>query len=136
VTATSSDASRKTLAFAAVVEIGTGLALLAVPALVIRLLMGDGASGLALPIARFLGIALLAFGVACWPGTRHVDRGSSPLAGMLIYNGLVAVFLAYLFVIAQIGGILLWPAVALHAAVAVLLALTARQTPSKQEQHR
>jgi len=35
---------------------------------------------------------------------------------------LIALFLAYLFIAASLRGPLLWPAVALHAAVALLLA--------------
>jgi hypothetical protein len=41
--------------------------------------------------------------------------------GILLYNAVVALYLAYLGAIAHIGGPLLWPAVALHAVVALLL---------------
>lgn len=109
------------LAFSAVVEIATGLALLIQPALVIRWLLGVGDAGLMLPLARFLGIALLALGLACWPGTRRPEVRSPPFLGMLTYNGLVASFLAYLSAAEHVGGILLWPAVGLHAVVALLL---------------
>ena len=40
---------------------------------------------------------------------------------------LIAVFLAYLFVIEHLGGVLLWPAVLLHAIVAVLLVWSRRR---------
>ena len=45
---------------------------------------------------------------------------------MLTYNALVALYLACLGTVAHMGGVLLWPAVALHAAVALLLVWTRR----------
>jgi hypothetical protein len=41
---------------------------------------------------------------------------------MLTYNALIALFLAWFGAVERIGGILLWPAVALHAVVALALA--------------
>ena len=67
---------KKVLLLAAVSEAATGLALLIVPSLVGRLLLGQELAGVAIPVARVLGIALIALGVACWPGDaagRHVD---------------------------------------------------------------
>ena len=46
---------------------------------------------------------------------------------MLIYNVLIALFLVCLFEIGHLGGVLLWPAVALHAVVALLLIWTWRR---------
>jgi hypothetical protein len=40
---------------------------------------------------------------------------------MLVYNVLIALLLAYLSNAGHTGGVLLWPAVVLHAAVALLL---------------
>ena len=60
---------KKLLILAAVGEAATGLALVIVPSLVWRLLLGEELSGVAIPVARVLGIALIALGVACWPGT-------------------------------------------------------------------
>ena len=100
------------LVLAAVGEAVTGAALLIVPSLVGRLLLGAELSGVALPVARVAGIALIGLAVACWPGP--------PRVGMLIYSGAVAVFLAYVG-FAGGGGVLLWPAVVLHAILTVLL---------------
>src|SRR5260370_29750567 len=63
---------------AAVSEGATGLALLIVPSLVGHLLLGEDLTGLAIPIARVAGIALIALGIASWPGP--------PLVGMLAYS--------------------------------------------------
>lgn len=77
---------KRVLAFAAVAEAATGAALLIVPSLVGRLLLGEELSGVALPVARVAGIALIALGIACWPGP--------PRIGMLIYGAALTVFLA------------------------------------------
>ena len=72
---------KRVLIFAAVGEAATGVALLIVPSLIVRLLLGDELTGIAIPVARVAGIALIALGVACWPGT--------PLAGMLTYSAAI-----------------------------------------------
>jgi hypothetical protein len=105
------------LVFAAVGEAATGVALLTVPALVGRLLLGEELSGVAIPVARVAGIALIALGVACWPGP--------PRVGMLTYGAAVTLYLAYLGLAGGKLGILLWPAVVLHAILTALLARTA-----------
>jgi len=104
----------RVLIFAAVGEAGTGLALLAVPSIVGQLLLGEELTGIAIPVARVAGIALIALGVACWPGT--------PLAGMLTYSAVVTLYLGYVGFAGGSGGILLWPAVAGHAVLTLVLA--------------
>ena len=104
---------KKALVFAAVAEAATGLALLSGPSLVGQLLLGEELTGAALPVARVTGIALIGLGVACWPGP--------PLAGMLLYTAVVAAYLAYVGIAGGLTGILLWPAVVVHAILAALL---------------
>ena len=106
---------KKVLTVAAVVEVATGMALLIVPSLVGRLLFGAEFTGVANPAARVTGIALLALGVGCWPG-------STALCGMLTYGALATLYLAYLGVIGEWVGPLLWPAVVLHGILTLLLA--------------
>jgi hypothetical protein len=55
----------KLLPLAAVVEVATGVALLVVPLLVGRLLLGAELAGVSIPVARVAGIALIALGVGC-----------------------------------------------------------------------
>ena len=112
------------LVLAAVSEAATGLALLMLPSLVGQLLFGAELTGIALTVARVTGIALIALGVACWPGT--------PLLGMLIYSAAVTLYLAYLGLADGLTGILLWPAVVLHAILTVLL--TRASTNDKERQ--
>jgi hypothetical protein len=112
---------KRVLVFAAV-SAATGLALLIVPSLVGRLLLGEGLTGIAIPVARVAGIALIALGVACWPGT--------PLVGMLTYSAAVTVYPACIGFAGGLTGILLWPAVVLHV---ILTALLTRAATSDQE---
>jgi hypothetical protein len=105
---------RKVLILAAVAEAATGLALLIAPSLVGQLLFGEELTGIAVPVARVTGIALIGLGVACWPGP--------PLLGMLIYSALVALYLAYVGFATGSTGVLLWPAIAVHIVLAALLA--------------
>ena len=55
---------KKVLIFAAVAEAATGLALLIAPSLVGQLLLGEQLTGIAIPVARVAGIALVALGIA------------------------------------------------------------------------
>jgi hypothetical protein len=104
---------RWVLVFAAVSEVATGVAMLLVPALVGQLLLGSELTGVAVTVARVAGVALIGLGVACWPGP--------PRIGMLIYGAGVALYLAYVGLAGGPAGILLWPAVAVHAVLTVLL---------------
>ena len=104
------------LAFAAIAEAATGLALLVVPSLVGRLLFGAELSGVAIPVARVLGIALIGLGIACWPGV-----ASRALCGMLTYSAAVTLYLSYLGIRGEWVGPLLWPAVVVHAVLTLLL---------------
>jgi hypothetical protein len=117
------EATKRALVIAGAGESLTGLALLLAPSLVGDLLFGMSLTGVAAAVARVAGIALIAFGVACWPGT--------PLIGMLIYNAAVALYLAYLGLVGDMNGILLWPAVVLH--VVLLTALLARTSGGNSE---
>jgi len=117
---------QKILAFAAIVEVGTGLVLMIDPALVVALLLGVSVAADEIPIGRVAGIAMLSLGLACWPNRQGAQSGLAALRAMLAYNMLVALYLAYLGTVGSLGGLLLWPAVALHAVVALLLIWTSR----------
>lgn len=102
----------RVLDVAAWAEIATGLALVIVPSFVGQILLGEALTGVAIPTARVAGIALIALGVACW---------KSGLLGMLIYGVAVTFYLAYIGLSGGPAGVLLWPAVGLHALLSVLL---------------
>jgi len=105
----------------ALVEAMTGLALLIAPSLVVSLLLGatiETSSGIA--VAHVAGAALLSIGAACWLARN--DRRSSAARGLvlalLFYNAIVAVVLVHAHFVLGLSGIVLWPVVAAHAALA------------------
>jgi hypothetical protein len=104
--------TKAVLTFAAIGETVTGLAFVVAPALVVQVLLGKDRTGIAVPIARVAGIALVGLGIALWP--------SPPLLGMLTYSTAVALYLAYVG-ISGVSSPFLWPVVALHAVLSVLL---------------
>ena len=105
---------KKVLTITALAEVGIGVGLIVVPSLVARLLLGTDLAGVADPLARVAGIALLALGVACFPSC-------TALCGMLTYNLLASAYLLYLAVRGEWVGPLLWPAVGLHIIMTFLL---------------
>lgn len=94
--------------------------LLVYPPIVVRLLFGADIVGAGIATGRIAGMGLLALGVACWPGRDAAGRGAA-LLGMLTYSVLVTLYLIHVGV-AHGAGILLWPAVAAHGVLALLLA--------------
>ena len=104
---------KRVLVLAAAGEAALGLVLLVYPPIVVRLLFNAQIAGAGTVMSRVAGIALIALGVACWPGP--------PLAGMLIYSAVVTLYLAYVGFAGGLTGILLWPAVVLHVILTALL---------------
>jgi hypothetical protein len=101
------------------------MALLIVPSIVGRVLLGVKLAGVAVPLARVAGIALVALGIACW---------GRPALGMLIYSAAVALYLATLGFAGGATGVLLWPAVVLHVVLAALLARASSASMKKDEE--
>jgi hypothetical protein len=121
------DNQRKILAFSAIAEGATGLALMHDPALVASLLVGPNLSGVGVILGRCFGMALVALSLACWPGRQRAEGGSPNSRAMLAYNSLIALYLADLGALGHARGTLLWPAVAVHAVVALSLLWTWRR---------
>ena len=66
------------LTLTAIIEAATGLALMAVPPVVVRLLLGGEISGASIPLGRVAGLLALA-GDGVLAGTqRHRQHGSCP----------------------------------------------------------
>ena len=116
---------RQLLSFASLVETATGAALVVAPAFVIKLLLGAGVWGTGVAVGRVAGLVMLALGFAGWPSPPPADS-SAAFRGLLFYNASVALYLAFLGTVRHVGGLLLWPAVVLHGAVALLLVWTWR----------
>ena len=111
----------KVVTFSVVAEAATGLVLVVAPAIAATLLLGTELSAPATVAVRCFGIALVSLGVACWPGRPGPEGADRPLLAMMIYNLLITVLLGFAGAVEQIGGVLLWPAVILHAIVGLLL---------------
>jgi len=79
----------------AVLEVPTGLGLLAVPSSISTLLLGAPLSGPGLVVARIAGGGLLALGIACWfARSTPISRAGLGVAGaFLTYNVVVCVTL-------------------------------------------
>ncbi len=114
------------LTLTAIIEAATGLALMAVPSVVVRLLLGGEISGASIPLGRVAGFGLLSLGMACWPGRDPAGKTAPALRAMLTYNSLTALYLLCLGIGGEGGGLLLWPTVALHGALSLLLARQCR----------
>lgn len=107
---------KKVLMLTATVEGLTGLILLMYPAIVVRLLFDTAIAGAGALMSRLAGIALIGLGVACWP-----DRNPrQAFFGMLAYSLLAMLYLVYVGFNGK-AGILLWPGVAAHAGLSLLL---------------
>jgi hypothetical protein len=107
---------KRLLVLAAISEGALGLILLVYPPIVVRLLFGVEIAGPGESISRFAGIAVIGMVVACWPDGNPVHA----FYGMTIYSTLAMLYLAYVGLNSGMG-ILLWPAVAVHASLSVLL---------------
>jgi hypothetical protein len=128
------EAMKKLLIFAALFEALTGLVLLVYPPLPIVLLFGSALDDAGLLVARIAGIALLSLAVACWP-EGNLFRA---FLAMLIYGALVMLCLVYAW-LTGVAGILLWPAVATHGVLSVLLVWAwrnGRRTPETDARQR
>ena len=110
------------LRVAAASEAVTGLALTLFPGPVVSLLLGVDVAGAGLAMARIAGTALVALGIACWPGANTRGPGDRARTAMLVYGVLAVIYLSGLGVDGSLRGPLLWPAVAGHLVVSALLA--------------
>jgi hypothetical protein len=110
------------LTVTAVLEVGTGLALVTLLSLLSRVLLGSSlGTPEALTVERVAGVALVALGVSCWLA-RH--DGQSPAAkglvsAMVVHNAANAAVLVYAGTALGLSAIGLWPVVLVHAAMAI-----------------
>ena len=117
----------------AVIEVGAGLALLGFPSAVAVLLLGTPLeTSAALTVARVAGAGSLALGVACWlaRGDMQSRAAIGLVVAMLLYNAAAVAVLAYAGIGLGLYGALLWPAIFLHAAMAVWCAACLLRRPT------
>ena len=114
---------KRLLIVTAVIELGVGVALLCLPSATVTLLLSSGLdTPAAVALGRLAGAALFALGVACW--LAQYDARSCAARGlvsaMVLYNLGAVVILGAAGIRSQqpVGGAL-WPAVVLHAVMAI-----------------
>ena len=119
----------------AVFETATGVLLLLVPAVVFAYLFGwrEIVTETAL-MGRVAGAAVLGLGVASW--LARTDAGSRArlgvLTGLLVYNVMAVVLLAFAGVVLSMVGLLLWPAVLYHVALTAWSVACLRRQPERE----
>jgi hypothetical protein len=123
------------LTMTALIEVGAGLALLGFPSEAVKLLLGSPLdSAPAIALGRVAGAALFSLGIACWlaHGDTRNCAARGLVAAMTFYNfAAVAVFL-FAGLGAKLAGVALWPAIILHAAMAVWCLLCLWQKSSNE----
>jgi hypothetical protein len=116
--------TKSLLVVTAITELGAGIVLLIAPSPVVKLLFGAGLeSPESVLIARLAGAALLAIGLSCWL-SRNQPGGL--VAGLLVYNAAAVVLFLDAWLIDKMRGIGIWPAVAVHGALAIWCAARLR----------
>ena len=109
------------LSVAAAIESATGLALIIYPQAVAGLLLGADLGMAGIAVGRVAGIALISLGLACWMSRKGANEFAA-LAAILTYNFFVTIYLVSLGFVGELVGILLWPAIAIHAVLTLLFA--------------
>jgi len=100
---------------AAWLEIVVGALFLTVPDVPCSLLLAAKPEALGVLLSRFVGVALVALGIACLPSTNAGSRRSA--VGLLVFNVGVTILFAWVG-FTTTHGFLLWPVVILHATIA------------------
>ena len=112
---------RTLLRVTAALEAGTSVASLLVPRLLMALLFGPASdTPLGLVLARFIGATLLSLGMACWWAANDPESRAAEgvVKAMLLYDVAAVLLLGYAGT-SGLTGIVLWPAVVVHSAMAV-----------------
>jgi hypothetical protein len=119
---------KRLLVATAFIEAGAGVALLVAPFTTADLLFGPAFDPPSAALLRLVGGGLLALGAANGLASRRErSRTARGIAGfMTLYNLAWAVALAAVGIARPPGGVLLWPAAVLHAAMTVWCALALR----------
>ena len=122
------------LTVTALVELGSGIALLIAPSVSAQLLVSAPLDSAQLAvIGRFAGAALTAIGVICWLESRieRADSRAGLLLGLLTYNVAAPAILVQATFAAGVEGLVLWPAVILHLLLGLWCIACLRASPAR-----
>jgi hypothetical protein len=125
-------ACKSLLIVTAILETGTGLALVVSPSVPVSLLLGTSLeTPAAVAVGRIAGAAVLSLGAACWLARNDEQSRATTglIAAMLLYNIAAVAVLAGATFGSGLTGVGLWPGLVLHVAMAVwcILCLRARR---------
>jgi hypothetical protein len=109
------------LLVAAIEPAATGIILLISPALFGWLVLGSDLFEAGQTLGRLAGIVLISLTTACWPPRAPASAPLAAVHALLVYNLLATIFLIYVGVGGRVVGLLLWPAVVLHAILTMLI---------------
>ncbi len=98
----------------------TGAGLVVAPSLLARLLFGSELNPAGEATGRIAGLVMLCLAAACWP--RAASAEAHALAPLLALSVLATLYLVAIGLAGTTVGVLLWPAAAAHAVLAILLA--------------
>jgi small-conductance mechanosensitive channel len=116
------DNMKKLFTITAIAEFVTGLGMVALPRLLIKLIFGSSVDTyLSLTIARIAGVAIISLAVACWFARK--DEKSPAAKGLvislLLYNSGITILLIIAGLAYTSAGIGLWPVVLVHLFMSV-----------------
>ena len=123
---------KRLLIVTAVIELGAGVALLCFPSATVALLLGSLLdSPAAMNLARVAGAALFALGVAFWLAQYDAQSRAAKglVSAMVLYDLGAVIILGGAGIRSQPVGIGLWPAVILHAVMAIWCAASLLRKP-------
>ena len=98
----------------------TGAGLVVAPSLLARLLFGSELNPAGEATGRLAGLVMLCLAAGCWP--RAASAEAHALPALLALSVLATLYLVAIGLARTTVGVLLWPAAATHAVLAILLA--------------
>ena len=98
----------------------TGAGLVVAPSLLARLLFGSELNPAGEATGRIAGLVMLCLAAGCWP--RAASAEAHALPPLLALSVLATLYLVAIGLAGTTVGVLLWPAAAAHAVLAILLA--------------
>ncbi len=110
---------KRLLILTSLLEGATGLALMAKPSSVVTILLGSPLTDpISIIIARLAGAALVSLSITCWFSQKNISVFGL-ITALLFYNVASVFLLGYAGLYESMNGIGLWPAVAVHIAMAL-----------------